>query len=171
VSARDEIALVHKKNGSYRRRGAANTKRRGVGIGDGVLQAKESRRCTRFLASPLLSTPERPWPMPNGFGSAGSRQNNLRVRRNDLSLHTMMWSKHSRRMKPISRSTVESTPHSRGAAQVRDRGSTIDRGQISSPPAEATFPDLANFLDQSHGADGLYRPGRHDERPGDGGSD
>ena len=71
------IALVHKKNGSYRRRGPANTKRRGVGIGDGVLQAEESRRCTRFLASPLLSTPERPWPMPNGFGSAGSRQNNL----------------------------------------------------------------------------------------------
>src|ERR1700722_3982788 len=49
----------------------------GVGIGDGVLPAEESRRCTRFLASPLLSTPERPWPMPNGFGSAGSRQNNL----------------------------------------------------------------------------------------------
>src|SRR3984893_11264415 len=77
VSARDEIALVHKKNGSYRRRGAANTKRRGVGIGDGVLPAEESRRCTRFLASPLLSIPERPWPMPNGFESAGSRQNNL----------------------------------------------------------------------------------------------
>jgi|SRR5580700_1519903 hypothetical protein len=50
VSARDEIALVHKKNGSYRRRGPANTKWRGVGIGDGVLQAEESRRCTRFLA-------------------------------------------------------------------------------------------------------------------------
>ena len=59
MSARDEIALVHKKNGSYRRRGPANTKRRGVGIGDGVLQAEESRRCTRFLASPRLSTPER----------------------------------------------------------------------------------------------------------------
>ena len=52
---------------------------------------------------------------------------------------------------------VGSTPHSRGAAQVRDRGSTIDRGQISSPPAEATFPDLANFLDQSHGADDIHR--------------
>ena len=52
---------------------------------------------------------------------------------------------------------VGSTPHSRGAAQVRDRGSTIDRGQISFSPAEATFPDLANFLDQSHGADGLHR--------------
>src|SRR6202045_2573679 len=49
----------------------------GVGICAGVLQAEESRRCTRFLASPRLSTPERPWPMPNGFGSAGSRQNNL----------------------------------------------------------------------------------------------
>src|ERR1700729_3346451 len=60
VSARDEIALVHKKNGSYRRRGPANTKQRGVGIGDGVLQAEESRRCTRFLASPLLLTPDRP---------------------------------------------------------------------------------------------------------------
>jgi len=70
VSARDEIALVHKKNGSYRRRGPANTKRRGVGIGDGVLPAEESRRCTRFLASPLLSTPERPWPMPNGGSGA-----------------------------------------------------------------------------------------------------
>jgi len=76
VSARDEIALVHKKNGSYRRRGPANTKRHGVGIGDGVLQVEESRRCTRFLASPRLSTPERPWPTPNGFGSAG-RQNNF----------------------------------------------------------------------------------------------
>src|ERR1700731_4295741 len=76
VSSRRDC-LVHKKNGSYRRGGPANTKRRGVGIGDGVLQAEESRRCTRFLASPLLSTPERPWPMPNGFGSAGSRQNNL----------------------------------------------------------------------------------------------
>src|SRR6202046_1809900 len=52
---------------------------------------------------------------------------------------------------------VGSTPHSRGVAQVRDRGSTIDCGQISSPPAEATFPDLANFLSQSHGADGLHR--------------
>ena len=77
MSARDEIALVHKKNGSYRRRGPANTKRHGVGIGDGVLQFEESRRCARFLASPRLSTPERPWPTPNGFGSAGtSRQSN-----------------------------------------------------------------------------------------------
>src|ERR1700733_15871185 len=30
VSARDEIALVHKTNGSYRRRGPTNSKRRGV---------------------------------------------------------------------------------------------------------------------------------------------
>src|SRR6202451_1680144 len=33
---------------------------------------------------------------------------------------------------------VGSTPHSRGTAQVRDRGGTIDCGQISSSPAEAT---------------------------------
>jgi len=51
---------------------------------------------------------------------------------------------------------VGSTPHSRGTAQVRDRSSTIDRGQISSPPAEASVPNLANLLDQSHGADGLH---------------
>ena len=56
-----------------------------------------------------------------------------------------------------SQPVVGSTPHSRGTAQVRDRSSTIDRGQISSPPAEASVPDLANLLDQSHGADGLHR--------------
>src|SRR5580704_18091223 len=48
-------------------------------------------------------------------------------------------------------------PRIHGELLKLDRGSTIDRGQISSPPAEATFPDLANFLDQSHGADGLHR--------------
>jgi hypothetical protein len=52
-------------------------KRRGVGIGDGVLQVEESRRCARILASPGFSTPERPWPTPNGFGNAGSKQNNF----------------------------------------------------------------------------------------------
>jgi len=40
---------------------------------------------------------------------------------------------------------VGSTPHSRGTAQVRDRSSTVDRGQVSSPPAEATRPDLRTF--------------------------
>ena len=63
VSARDEIALVHKKDGSYRRRRPANTKRRGVGIGDGVLQVEESRRRARFSASPRPSTPEHLWPV------------------------------------------------------------------------------------------------------------
>jgi hypothetical protein len=56
-----------------------------------------------------------------------------------------------------SEAVVGSTPHSRGTAQVGNRSSTIDRGQISFPTSEAAFPDLANFLDQSHGADGLQR--------------
>jgi len=43
--ARDEIALVHKTNGSYRRRGPTDTKRGGVGIGDEVLRPEESLRC------------------------------------------------------------------------------------------------------------------------------
>src|SRR3984885_3770025 len=62
---------------------------------------------------------------------------------------------------------VGCTPHSRGTAQVRDRSSTIDRGQISSPPAEASVPNLANLLDQSHGADGLHRflPGADGDLP------
>jgi hypothetical protein len=77
VSARDEIALVHKTNGSYRRRGPTNSKRRGVGIDDGVLQAEESLRCARVLASPRLSIPEHLWPAPDEFGSLGSRQNNF----------------------------------------------------------------------------------------------
>jgi hypothetical protein len=56
VSARDEIALVHKTNGSYRRRGPTNSKRRGVGIDDGVLRPEESLRCARVLASPRVVT-------------------------------------------------------------------------------------------------------------------
>jgi hypothetical protein len=52
---------------------------------------------------------------------------------------------------------VGSTPHSRGTAQVRDRSSTIDRGQISSSTAEAAFPNLADVLDQPLGTDGLDR--------------
>ena len=77
VSARDEIALVHKTNGSYRRRGPTNSKRRGVGIDDGVLRPEESLRCARVLASPRLSIPEHLWPAPDEFGSPGSRQNNF----------------------------------------------------------------------------------------------
>ena len=77
VSARDEIALVHKTNGSYRRRGPTNSKRRGVGIGDEVLRPEESLRCARVLASPRPSIPEHPWPAPDEFGSRGSRQNNF----------------------------------------------------------------------------------------------
>jgi hypothetical protein len=76
-SARDEIALVHKTNGSYRRRGPTDTKRRGVGIGDEVLRPEESLRCARVLASPRLSIPEHLWPAPDEFGSPGSRQNNF----------------------------------------------------------------------------------------------
>ena len=75
--AREQIVLVQKTNGSYRRRGPTNTKRRGVGIGDEVLRPEESRRCARVLASPQLSTPERPWPAPDEFASAGGRQNNF----------------------------------------------------------------------------------------------
>jgi hypothetical protein len=77
VLARDEIALVHNTNGSDRRQGPTDTKRRGVGIGDEVLRPEESLRCARVLASPRLSIPERPWPAPDEFGSAGSRQNNF----------------------------------------------------------------------------------------------
>ena len=76
-SARDEIALVRKTNGSYRRRGPTEIKRRGVGIGDEVLRPEESLRCARVLASPRLSIPEHLWPAPNEFGSPGSRQNNF----------------------------------------------------------------------------------------------
>jgi hypothetical protein len=77
VLARDEIALVHNTNGSDRRQGPTDTKRRGVGIGDEVLRPEESLRCARVLASPRLSIPERPWPAPDEFGSAGtSRQSN-----------------------------------------------------------------------------------------------
>ena len=42
-----------------------------------VLQVEESRRCARLLASPRFSTPERPWPTPDGFGNAGGKQNNF----------------------------------------------------------------------------------------------
>ena len=77
VSAPDEIALVHKTNGSYRRRGPTNSKRRGVGIDDEVLRPEESLRCARVLASPRLSIPEHRWPAPDEFGSPGSRQNNF----------------------------------------------------------------------------------------------
>ena len=59
VPARDEIALLHRTNGSHRRRGLTETKRRGVGIGDEVLRPEEPLRCARVLASPLLSIPER----------------------------------------------------------------------------------------------------------------
>jgi hypothetical protein len=46
-------------------------------MGDGVLQAEESRRCAHILASRRLLTPERPWPTPSEFGGARSRQNNF----------------------------------------------------------------------------------------------
>jgi hypothetical protein len=52
---------------------------------------------------------------------------------------------------------VGSTPHARGTEQVGNRSSTVDRGQISLPTAEAAFPDLADVLDQSLGTDGLDR--------------
>jgi hypothetical protein len=56
-----------------------------------------------------------------------------------------------------SQPVVGSTAHSRGTAQVRDRSSTIDRGQISSPTAQAPIPNLANLLGQSPRTDGLDR--------------
>jgi hypothetical protein len=74
---REKSGSVHKTNGSYRRRGPTDTKRRGVGIGDEVLRPEESLRCARVLASPRLSIPEHLWPAPDEFGSPDSRQNNF----------------------------------------------------------------------------------------------
>jgi len=45
----------------------AYTKRRGVGIDDEVPRPEESLQCARVLASPQLSTLERPWPVLNVF--------------------------------------------------------------------------------------------------------
>src|ERR1700730_9081658 len=59
------------------RRGPTISKRPEVGSGGEVLRPEELLRCARILASPLLSTPERPWPAPDEFGSPGSRQNNF----------------------------------------------------------------------------------------------
>jgi hypothetical protein len=55
----------------------ANAKRRGVGIDDEVPRPEESLQCARVLASPRLSTLERPWPVLNVSWNAGSRQNNF----------------------------------------------------------------------------------------------
>ena len=75
--AREQIALVDTQNGRYRGRGPANTKRRGVGIDDAVLQPEESLQCARVPASPRLLTLERPWPALNASSNAGtSRQSN-----------------------------------------------------------------------------------------------
>jgi hypothetical protein len=53
------------------------SKRPDAGSGDEVLRPEELLRCARVLASQRLSTPERPWPAPDEFGSAGtSRQSN-----------------------------------------------------------------------------------------------
>ena len=73
---REDIALVYKTTGSYSA-GAAISKRPHAGSGDEVLRLEELLRCARVLPSPRLSTPERPWPAPDEFGSAGSRQNNF----------------------------------------------------------------------------------------------
>jgi hypothetical protein len=59
------------------RRGPTISKRPDAGSGGEVLPPEESLRWARVPASPLLSTPERPWPAPDEFGSAGSRQNNF----------------------------------------------------------------------------------------------
>jgi hypothetical protein len=53
------------------------TTRPGAGIGDEVLRPEKSLQCARVLASPRLSIPERLWPTPDEFGSAGSRQSNF----------------------------------------------------------------------------------------------
>ena len=57
--------------------GTAISKRPDAGSGGDFLRPEELLRCARVLASPRLSTPERPWPAPDEFGSAGSRQNNF----------------------------------------------------------------------------------------------
>src|ERR1039457_236790 len=72
-----EIALLYRTSGSHRRRGPTNTKRRDVGIGDEVLRPEESTRCAHVLASKRLSIPAHLWPMPDEFGSAGSKQSNF----------------------------------------------------------------------------------------------
>ena len=59
---------------------------------------------------------------------------------------------HGRRLSPLdsghesSEPVVGSTAHSRGTAQVRDRSSTIDGVQISSPSGQAPFPEWRTFL-------------------------
>ena len=55
----------------------AYTKRRGVGIDDEIPRPEESLQCARVLASPQLSTLERPWPVLNVSWNAGSTQNNF----------------------------------------------------------------------------------------------
>ena len=74
---REDIALVYKTTGTYSAGGAAISKRPDAGSGDEVLRPEELLRGARVLASPRLSTPERPWPAPDELGSAGSRQNNF----------------------------------------------------------------------------------------------
>ena len=60
--AREQIALVQKQNGTYHRWGRANTKRRGAGIDDEVLEPEELLQCARVPASPRFSILEHPWP-------------------------------------------------------------------------------------------------------------
>jgi len=52
-------------------------KRPGAGTGGGVLRREESQRCAPVPLSQLLSTPGRPWPVRDEFGSAGGRQSNF----------------------------------------------------------------------------------------------
>jgi hypothetical protein len=77
IRSRLATRLLHRTNGSHRRRGPTDIKRHGAGIGDEVLRPEEPLRYVRVLASPQLSIPERLWPTPDEFGSAGSRQNNF----------------------------------------------------------------------------------------------
>ena len=55
----------------------AAPKRPGVGTGGEALRPEESQRWARVPLSQLLSTPGRPWPVRDEFGSAGSRPSNF----------------------------------------------------------------------------------------------
>jgi hypothetical protein len=55
------------------------------------------------------------------------------VRRNDLSFHTMMWSKHSRRTEPISRSTYGFCHGDRGAVITSSIPRPFDSATKSPP--------------------------------------
>ena len=116
VSARDEIALVHKTNGSYRRRGPTNSKRRGV---VSMMESSDLRNHYDAPAFWLLHGPRfrsifGQRQMSSGVLVVGKITSQSPAQR--LSFHTIMWSKHSRRTEPINRSTNGFCHGDRGAA-------------------------------------------------------